>query len=271
MLKSNGLPQEAQQAGGQPSWRLRPGVEFPNWSAIRSSEARAALMGVIELVRASRCWESYGEAEDRPRRRVLQHYGERGKAPSLAALAGAAGLSESETRDSLVGLNERDLLVFDAVAGRISGAYPFTDDKTDHLVAVNGASVYAMCAIDALGAGAMLGHDTTIDSKCRARGMPIRTGTRSQGTTLAACNPKGTVVWSGLTYAGNRAASSLCTVIALLLLGPASAGMAARQPARHRGPPPVGGGGARGRHGHLRPHAQPGPGSGLNGGKDAAK
>ena len=71
-----------------------------------------------------------------------------------------------------------------------------------------------MCAIDALGAGAMLGTDVAIESACRFCGTPIRIETRNNGTALEAYSPMSAVVWSGIQYSNSCAADSLCTVMA---------------------------------------------------------
>src|SRR3546814_7694576 len=71
-----------------------------------------------------------------------------------------------------------------------------------------------MCAIDALGTGAMFGTDVVIESRCRACGGPIQIATRDRGIALDHVEPRSTLVWSGNRYEGACAATSLCTVIA---------------------------------------------------------
>lgn len=64
----------------------------------------------------------------------------------------------------LAELHDRDVIRLDQ-QGQIRAAYPFSAVPTAHLVAIEGGpSVYAMCAIDALGIADMLHRDITITS-----------------------------------------------------------------------------------------------------------
>ena len=76
------------------------------------------------------------------------------------------------------------------------------------------AVLNAMCAIDALGAGAMLGRDAAITSACRSCGAALRVQTRDRGRSLADHAPSSAVVWVGIQYANRCAADSLCRVMA---------------------------------------------------------
>jgi Alkylmercury lyase len=70
-------------------------------------------------------------------------------------------------------LHERDVIRLDPHGG-IRCAYPFSATPTAHLVDIEGGpSVYAMCAIDALGMSAMLHRDVTIRSTDPRNGRPI--------------------------------------------------------------------------------------------------
>ena len=70
-----------------------------------------------------------------------------------------------------------------------------------------------MCAIDALGVGAMYGRDIAIQSDCRWCGGEIRIATRDQGRALAEVSPPGAVVWYDFAYRGS-AAVSCCPAMA---------------------------------------------------------
>ena len=76
-------------------------------------------------------------------------------------------------------------------------------------------SLAAMCAIDALGLGAMIAQNSAIRSSCRLCGRAIRIATRGRGRELAGILPQSAVVWSGIVDSGVCAATSLCTVQAL--------------------------------------------------------
>ena len=47
------------------------------------------------------------------------------------------------------------------------GAYPFTMEKREHKIQVNGYQVHAMCALDALAVSPMFNMDTEINSEGR--------------------------------------------------------------------------------------------------------
>jgi mercuric reductase len=195
-----------------PTFRLRPGVAFPDWSTVSSDAAREAVLALLELSDMGHRWGTYTDLEDRVRSAILRHFADRGHSPFVAALARATDLQSVEVERVVESLVARDLVVRED--GRIAGAYPFTERETEHRVTITGHVVHAMCAIDALGTGAMLGRDVDIDSRCRACGAAIRVATRDRGRTLAAVSPADTVVWSGIRYEGGCAASSICTAMA---------------------------------------------------------
>ncbi|WP_212743777.1 alkylmercury lyase family protein [Caulobacter sp. 3R27C2-B] len=195
----------------------RPAVEFPggviipDWGAVTTPQAQNALRAVVEAFIGPK-WDGLDETESRIHGIVLSSYALSGHAPETAFVAAAAGLAIDEADSVLRRLTGRDLLILDA-AGRISGAYPFTDGATEHHVEAGGFAAGAMCAIDALGVGAMLERDITVRSACRQCGRPLAIHTRSHGRELDQVEPSGiVVVWSGHRYAGGCAASSLCTL-----------------------------------------------------------
>jgi mercuric reductase len=70
-------------------------------------------------------------------------------------------------------LEESDTVIFDD-NGEPIGSYPFTMDTRDHHVMVNGHSVHAMCALDALSVHPMYQLPVEINSVCAVTGDPIR-------------------------------------------------------------------------------------------------
>jgi mercury(II) reductase len=142
------------------------------------------------------------------RNAVLRLFAENGRAPGVEAVAERCGMSAAAAQACLDELGARDLVVLDS--GRISGAYPFTDADTGHRVTWDGHGANAMCAVDALGIGAMLGGQTAIASHCRHCGAPIRIETRDDGRQLALAEPEAAVVWLSARYEGCCAATSLC-------------------------------------------------------------
>jgi hypothetical protein len=197
-----------------PSYAVRPEVTIPDWSVVTSPVVKDALLAMFESEHIGSRWGGYAQAENRLRRALVELYAEHGRAPTVDTLAARTGLSETAVRPLLANLRQRDLVVLDAGGERIVGAYPFTDRDTEHRVRLDGRVVNAMCAVDALGVGAMLNCDAEIASRCRGCGAPIRITTRDRGRGLAEVEPQTAVAWLGLRYEGGCAANSLCTVTA---------------------------------------------------------
>ena len=195
-----------------PSFTVRPGVTFPDWSVITSPVVRDALYAMVGSGHVFERWSGYGAATDRIRVGLLQFYSENGRAPTPGALAKRVGLSEMAIRPLLQELRRRDLVVLDDEL--IVGAYPFTDRNTGHQITLDGRVLNAMCAVDALGIGAMTGRDIFISSRCRHCGAPVRIATRERGQALADVEPKSAVMWQSVRYEGACAANSLCATTA---------------------------------------------------------
>jgi len=75
----------------------------------------------------------------------------------------------NDVANALSVLSKTDLVVFSS-DGKPIGAYPFTRQRREHLVRINGHEIYAMCALDALAISPMYGARTIINSKCRVTG-----------------------------------------------------------------------------------------------------
>jgi hypothetical protein len=109
-------------------------------------------------------------------------------------------------------LHDRDVVRLDE-HGAVRAAYPFSARPTAHTVAVaGGPTVYAMCAIDALGIAAMLGRDIVVRSTDRQNGRPV-TVTIHDGH--AQWEPVTAVVYNG-AYGGDcctPAVDRRCTVM----------------------------------------------------------
>ena len=197
---------------GERSALVRPGVVIPDWSVVDDGTARQALAAIFELIGVGHKWAGIGATEDRVWRAVIEGYAALGRAPVPSEIAGTTGMPPEAVVAALAKLRERDVVVLDA-EGRITGAYPFSERQTGHRVQLAGSTLTAMCAIDALGCGAMLDADTRIASSCRHCGSAIDVATCSAGTALAAVEPGSAVVWAGIHHAGGCSATSLCTVL----------------------------------------------------------
>ena len=200
--------------GGRLGTAIRPGVTTPNWSVVTSDTVREALGAFFGTCDWEERWAGLDEAEDQTRRAILEAYPRIGHAPSTDELARTTGFAPDQVRGLVAKLEARDMVVLDRDGTTLTGAYPFIDRPTEHRVHLGGAVLNAMCAIDALGAGAMLGVDAVVESACRSCGAPIRARTREKGAALADYAPTDAVVWTGIKYATSCAADSLCTVTA---------------------------------------------------------
>ncbi len=197
----------------RPDVRLRPGVVYPDWSVVTSDaviQALGALFDAFDLVRR---WSAITVVEDRLRRVILEHYGATGRPPSAPEMSSATGLAPDALGGVLAGLEARDMVLLDD-GGGVAGAYPFIEADTAHRVTLGGHAINTMCAIDALGVGAMYGRDIVIGSRCLTCGGPVRLETRDRGAALERYTPARTVVWLGTGYAGGCAANSACRSMA---------------------------------------------------------
>jgi hypothetical protein len=123
---------------------------------------------------------------------VLRSFVEAGTAPGIRVLAEHAapfGLSRV-----LGELADGDFLCLDQ-AGQITAAYPFSALPTLHRVRIAGkATVFAMCAIDALGISAMVGLPIVIESEDPTTGEPVTVKVDGDNTTWS---PATAVVYVG--------------------------------------------------------------------------
>ncbi len=198
---------------GQFVW-LRPGVALPDWSLVTAAAARRALAAMAEVEGLLARLANIEPLEDKVWRAVLEDYAETGRAPAVSEVAARTGVGPEMAQGTLRRLQARDVVVLDESGDAITGAYPFTERTTRHRVRLKAHRLNAMCAIDALGIGAMYGEDVEIESTCHLCGRPIVIETRDRGHDLATADPDGTVVWVGLRYADKCAATSLCQVLA---------------------------------------------------------
>lgn len=79
------------------------------------------------------------------------------------------------------------LVVLDAKGGDVVGAYPMTTEETPHRITVNGNTLYAMCAVDALAVPAMFNTEALIHSACHVTGAPVSIHVR--GTAVIEAMP----------------------------------------------------------------------------------
>ncbi len=188
---------------------------IPDWSVVTAPAARRAIEGILAAGHYdSRFGGLEGDAANLLAQ-VLRLYAHLGRAPTVQEIATRARWSETFVRDHLVRLRERDLILLDPSRWAILGAYPFTEADTGHSVTLDktGRMLPTMCAIDALGAGAMCREDVSIRSGCGSCGRPVTARTGGQGMVLKEVTPAVSVVWIGLKQSRGCAADSLCTAL----------------------------------------------------------
>jgi hypothetical protein len=125
---------------------------------------------------------------------VLRSFMHTGAAPGNSSLARHA--IPFDVSQVLTKLADGDFLCLDH-AGQITAAYPFSALPTRHRVRISGAAtVFAMCAIDALGISAITGRPAVIESADPSTGEPIAVNV---DRASSAWDPATAVVYAGRT------------------------------------------------------------------------
>ena len=108
---------------------------------------------------------------------------------------------------------DEDLLHVDERSGRVRSAYPLSGDPTHHEVKPDGDAVtlYAMCAVDALGIPFMLGRPAAIASRDPLTGVALHTHVRPDGHV--SWQPRGMVVLLGAHRGSAPNEALACPVI----------------------------------------------------------
>lgn len=116
-------------------------------------------------------------------------------------------------------LRSNDMVVF-SDSGEPVGVYPFTMDDREHKIRINGHTVNAMCALDALSVSPMFNMDTHITSKCRVTGSPV--SILQEGKTIKNPEKAGElrfgIIW-GAASSCSCCANSLCMEMMFLKNG----------------------------------------------------
>lgn len=186
---------------------------IPDWTVVTAPAARRALEGILAAGHYDSRFDKLDPGAARVLAHVLRLYASLGRSPTIDEVATGAALPEPSVHEHLARLRERDLVLLDPSRERIVGAYPFTDAVTGHSITFEGSghTLNAMCAIDALGAGAMCRDNTAIRSACRMCSGTVVARTEHSGMILSHVAPAGAVVWVGLRQACGCAADTLCT------------------------------------------------------------
>lgn len=140
---------------------------------MNTAETLYRLHGLLPLKKRQ---QGFSQAEAELHRAILRSFVERDR--PLARKEIARSPVAVDTDDILARLRDNDLVVLDE-RGEVSGAYPFTMERTPHRLEVNGHRMHAMCALDALGVSPMFELEVTIDSRCAVSYEPIHLRQRS--------------------------------------------------------------------------------------------
>ena len=121
-----------------------------------------------------------------------------------------------DVAQALTRLAGDDLIVLASNTQEIKGAYPLTLEETPHKVRVNGYTLRAMCALDALAVSTLFGSPTEIESLCRMTNTPIFL--RQTGLTVLTADPSD-AVQVGIHWQPSQscAAHSLCREMVFLV------------------------------------------------------
>ncbi|MEE2061734.1 alkylmercury lyase family protein [Rhodococcus artemisiae] len=146
-------------------------------------------------------------AEKAVHQAILRSFATEGRAPTSDELTETADGLDVPVDQLLRRLHDADIVRLDAT-GDIAAAYPFSSTPTPHRVRVaGGATVSAMCAVDALGMAAMLDTPVTITSADPVTADPI-TVTVDGGHVTA--QPATTAVFVGAQAGQGPSADTCC-------------------------------------------------------------
>jgi len=168
--------------------------KFMDMSVVVDPKVKSALGEIFSEWHERKRWNDFPPEVKHVHRHILRQFLHSGHPPSRAQLA---ALPVADINVVLADLCSRDLVVLND-AGEISGAYPFSANPTRHAVFINGNTIGAMCAIDALGTGAMAGQDCQVTSRCPACEETIRIKTGKLGLAINEVRPETAIVWAGV-------------------------------------------------------------------------
>ncbi|MFH0784129.1 MAG: alkylmercury lyase family protein [Pseudomonadota bacterium] len=171
-----------------------------------SAKVEKALDRLIGVLPLKAKQESCGPEIKALHQKVLRSFVEKGRILTKEEMAQHVGNIDEAASI----LKTNDMVVF-SCSGQPIGAYPFTMEDREHKIRVNGHTVNAMCALDALAVSPMFGVKTEISSKCRATGAPVvirQTGKTIENPEEAAGIHFG-IIWKAASSC-SCCANSLC-------------------------------------------------------------
>jgi Alkylmercury lyase len=158
---------------------------------------------------------------------ILRAFADTGRPPSPSELDQHRRALGVDADAAMAELVADDTVVLDR-NGAVVAAYPFSATPTLHHVEVHsGATVYAMCAVDALGMSAMLARPVTIAAREPDTGLQVLVRVDGEQATF---EPATTVVYAGTTgdWCCGPAAQQRCGTINFFTTTQAASAWAAR-------------------------------------------
>jgi hypothetical protein len=200
---------------GEPAVEIRPGVLRPDWSVVTTSAARRALQGRVSgRTGLLEHWSKPLDADaDRVWQTLLRMFVRDGRPPRVVEIAAESKLPWESVKAILHELERRDLIGLKPGTDVIRFAYPWTTAPSGHRVALGAHALWALCAIDALGAVRMYRTDASIDSGCTFCASKIYVASALHGRALRTMSPPEAVVWYDLSFAGCAAASCCPSIV----------------------------------------------------------
>jgi hypothetical protein len=177
------------------------------------AESSKAAITVLENIRSavdtdSKWRKRLSHEENAVRRFIFKEFPNLGRAPTKFEIAEALSMDGKEVDRILKSLDDSDIIYMKD--SEILAAYPFYSKPTNHKVLLHGGkrSLYAVCAIDALGIPFMYKRGVDIESKCAHCHDVIHI--KIVDDRIVKHYPEEVLVWIGLKYS-SHAATSLCT------------------------------------------------------------
>jgi hypothetical protein len=113
------------------------------------------------------CGCELGPEETKVLSSIFKFILECGKSPTLEQLRLSLGKSDKEIIRALDELEKKDLLVRKKATQEMACVYPVSLKPTEHRVFLeNGAKLFAMCAVDALGMPIIFNNNARVISRC---------------------------------------------------------------------------------------------------------
>lgn len=165
-----------------------------------------ALERLISVLPLKEKQEACGRELKELHQKILTSFVENGRILSREEMA-----AQVENVEEAVNVFKTNDMVVFSDNGEPVGVYPFTMEEREHKVQINGHTVHAMCALDALSVSPMFNMDTHIHSQCRVTGSPV--SIQQEGKKIK--NPEETedlrfgIVW-GAANGCSCCANSLC-------------------------------------------------------------